>query len=55
MPAYALHPRAMDCMPHLPEWQERVERFFFDINDGRKPEPLDASLAETTPQDPAQS
>jgi hypothetical protein len=40
MPAYALHPRAMYCYPHLPEWQERVSKFFLDVNYGRRPEPL---------------
>jgi hypothetical protein len=40
MPAYALHPKAMYCLPHLPEWHERVSRFWVDVNTGRKPEPL---------------
>ena len=43
MPAYALHPSAMYCLPHLPEWQERVGRFWVDVNYGRKPEPLYAT------------
>jgi hypothetical protein len=32
MLAYASHPRAMCCLPHLPEWQERVERSILDVN-----------------------
>jgi hypothetical protein len=38
--AYALHPNAMYCLPHLPEWQKRADRFWWDVNNGRKPEPL---------------
>jgi hypothetical protein len=49
MPAYALHPRAMYCMPHLPEWQERVSQFFLDVNYGRRPEPLYASSETKAP------
>jgi len=40
IPAYKSHPKAMYCLPRLPEWQERVERFCLDVNNGRKPEPL---------------
>ncbi len=40
MPAYAIHPRAMYCFPPLPEWQERVEQYWVDVNNGRRPEPL---------------
>jgi hypothetical protein len=40
MPVYALHPRAMYCLPHLPEWQERLNQFILDVQYGRKPEPL---------------
>jgi hypothetical protein len=43
MPAYALHPNAMYYLPHLPDWQGCVNRFFFDLNYGRKPEPLYAT------------
>jgi hypothetical protein len=45
MPGYALHPRAMYCLSHLPEWLERVDQFFLDVNYGRKSEPLYASSA----------
>jgi len=40
IPAYKLHPKAMYCLPHLPEWHERVGRFWCDANNGRKPAPL---------------
>jgi hypothetical protein len=49
MPAYALHPRAMYCLPHLPEWQERVEKFFLDVNLGQRAEPLYAPSETKAP------
>jgi hypothetical protein len=49
IPAYALPPRAMYCLPHLPEWQERVERFWVDVNYGRRPEPLYATPETKAP------
>jgi hypothetical protein len=49
MPAYALHRRAMYCLPHLPKWQERIEKFCLDVNYGRKPEPLYAQLKVKAP------
>ncbi|MPR12357.1 hypothetical protein [Microvirga tunisiensis] len=36
MPAYAQHPRAMECFRYLPEWQEPVNQFFLKGNYGRK-------------------
>jgi hypothetical protein len=44
--AYALRPNAMYCLPHLPEWQERLSRFWVDVNNGRKPEPLYANASQ---------
>jgi hypothetical protein len=49
LPGYALHPRAMYCLPHLPEWQERVGRYWVDVNNGRKPEPLYAEPETKAP------
>jgi hypothetical protein len=49
IPAYKLHPDGMHCLPHLPEWEERVRRFSVDANNGRKPEPLYAEPETKAP------
>jgi hypothetical protein len=49
IPADALHPRATYCLPHLPEWQERVSQFFLDVKHGRSPEALYAEPEAKVP------
>jgi hypothetical protein len=49
MPACALHPRAMYCLPYLPEWQDRVNQFFLDMKYGRNPEALYAEPQAKAP------